>query len=222
MLKKAFLIFLFAAILMLSAVSCGSSDDDVNADSSGSSDQSADGDRDQENDNSGEGDGSSANDDVQDEGVEGGGAEGDGEINGDQSDEDGEANEDGDADVSEVTFVYSINSKKYHLPSCYHVRAMKAETKVEFTGTLSELAENGYSPCKSCKPDPDFDYENSEAEDDEELYDYGYVININTGVFHKVGCSSVDSMNEENKEYSFETRDELINKEYSCCKNCNP
>lgn len=49
-----------------------------------------------------------------------------------------------------------------------------------------------------------------------------YVINTNTGVFHKEGCSSVLKMSNHNKEVYDGSRDDLISKGYKPCSLCNP
>ena len=51
---------------------------------------------------------------------------------------------------------------------------------------------------------------------------YSYVLNKNTKKFHRPDCSSVKDMKEKNKEYSNESRDDIIAKGYSPCKRCNP
>ena len=49
-----------------------------------------------------------------------------------------------------------------------------------------------------------------------------YMINVNTEKFHRPNCSSVSRMKEENKLEFIGGRQELINKGYAPCKNCNP
>ncbi len=49
-----------------------------------------------------------------------------------------------------------------------------------------------------------------------------YVINTNTGKFHLPNCRSVSIMNESNKSYSNQSRDELVAAGYSPCGNCHP
>lgn len=49
-----------------------------------------------------------------------------------------------------------------------------------------------------------------------------YIININTGKFHKPSCASVNKMKESNKKTYNGNKDDLINQGYSPCKNCNP
>ena len=49
-----------------------------------------------------------------------------------------------------------------------------------------------------------------------------YIVNTNTGKFHKPSCRSVKQMKESNKSARTTTRDELISEGYVPCKNCNP
>ena len=49
-----------------------------------------------------------------------------------------------------------------------------------------------------------------------------YILNTNTKKFRRPGCSSVKRMNESNKESYSGSRDSLISRGYSPCKNCNP
>ena len=52
--------------------------------------------------------------------------------------------------------------------------------------------------------------------------DITYVLNINTMRFHKPTCPSVEDMKEKNREYSYSTREELIEQGYKPCGSCNP
>lgn len=49
---------------------------------------------------------------------------------------------------AEITYVLSTDTKKYHLPSCYHVKKIKPENYQE-----SKTVPSGYSPCGTCHPD---------------------------------------------------------------------
>ena len=56
-----------------------------------------------------------------------------------------------------------------------------------------------------------------------------YVLNLNTGKFHYVSCSSVDSMNPENRQYVANSRDEILGmicpgtgENYNPCGRCDP
>ena len=51
---------------------------------------------------------------------------------------------------------------------------------------------------------------------------YNYVVNLNTGRFHKPDCRSVGDILPENLAYCTGTRDQLIDAEYSPCGNCKP
>lgn len=55
---------------------------------------------------------------------------------------------------------------------------------------------------------------------DVELNDY--ILNTNTGKFHKPGCSSVDQMKESNKQAYTGLREDVIARGYSPCGRCNP
>lgn len=48
------------------------------------------------------------------------------------------------------TYVLNTNSEKIHLPSCDSVADIDAENKEQVTSTITELEEQGYSPCKRC------------------------------------------------------------------------
>lgn len=52
----------------------------------------------------------------------------------------------------EQTYILNVNSHKFHLPECSGANDMKEQNKREFTGTRSELIEEGYEPCGSCNP----------------------------------------------------------------------
>lgn len=49
-----------------------------------------------------------------------------------------------------------------------------------------------------------------------------YVINENTRKFHRMSCGSVEQMKEENRKYSSQGRQELIDQGYEPCGRCNP
>ena len=55
-------------------------------------------------------------------------------------------NEDG------VVYILNTNSKKYHYEDCPNADSIKEENKEIFNGTKDWLADNGYTPCGSCKP----------------------------------------------------------------------
>lgn len=51
-----------------------------------------------------------------------------------------------------VTYIANIKTKKFHYPDCSSVSDMKESNKLYFTGTRDELIDQGYQPCKRCKP----------------------------------------------------------------------
>ena len=53
---------------------------------------------------------------------------------------------------AQVHYIANTNSKKFHLPTCSSVKDMKESNKWYFTGTREELIQQGYEPCKRCKP----------------------------------------------------------------------
>lgn len=48
-------------------------------------------------------------------------------------------------------FVGSINSNKYHYPSCRYAKQMKPENEIWFSSS-AEARAKGYVPCKGCNP----------------------------------------------------------------------
>ncbi len=57
-----------------------------------------------------------------------------------------------DSEKNEATYILNTNSKKFHYPDCSSVGKMAEKNKREFNGDRSELINDGYEPCKSCKP----------------------------------------------------------------------
>lgn len=51
-----------------------------------------------------------------------------------------------------VDYVVNKNTGKYHEPSCPSVEEMKPSNRMDYCGTSEELEEQGYEPCKRCKP----------------------------------------------------------------------
>ncbi len=64
----------------------------------------------------------------------------------------GESASEGSAAETELTYVLNTKSHKFHLPTCDGAQDMNANNKQEFTGTRSELIDEGYSPCQACNP----------------------------------------------------------------------
>lgn len=52
----------------------------------------------------------------------------------------------------EITCILNTNGKKFHLPDCPSVDAMKEENREAYTGFREDLIAQGYSPCGRCNP----------------------------------------------------------------------
>jgi len=50
------------------------------------------------------------------------------------------------------TYIMNTNTKKFHYPSCLSVKQMADKNKREYTGTRTEVINQGYIPCKRCNP----------------------------------------------------------------------
>lgn len=61
-----------------------------------------------------------------------------------------EATEASTEDEKKETFIVNTNSGKFHVPNCKSVSDMAEKNKWEYTGTIDELKEMGYKPCKNC------------------------------------------------------------------------
>lgn len=52
----------------------------------------------------------------------------------------------------EVDYIANRNTKKFHRPGCPSVKEMNEENKISFHGSREDLIDEGYVPCKRCKP----------------------------------------------------------------------
>lgn len=50
------------------------------------------------------------------------------------------------------TYILNTNTKKIHRPTCSSVDQMKEKNKQTYEGTVEELENMGYTPCKKCNP----------------------------------------------------------------------
>ena len=78
------------------------------------------------------------------------------------------------------------------------------------------------SPELSAGTEETFSSSEQETFTDKSAAEATYIINVNTGKFHRPDCHSVNQMKEKNKMEMTGTRDELVQKGYSPCQNCNP
>lgn len=54
--------------------------------------------------------------------------------------------------TDEITYVANTNTRKFHRPECSSVSDMKPKNRWDTTLTREELIDQGYEPCKRCKP----------------------------------------------------------------------
>lgn len=50
------------------------------------------------------------------------------------------------------SYVINVNTGKFHSPGCASVPQMKTENRKDVTSSREELIQEGYEPCKQCKP----------------------------------------------------------------------
>ena len=55
-------------------------------------------------------------------------------------------------DKTTQTYILNTNTKKIHRPTCSSVSQMKETNKQTYEGTIQELEDMGYTPCKRCNP----------------------------------------------------------------------
>ena len=79
-------------------------------------------------------------------------------------------------------------------------------------GTITDPEEPEIKPEPEPQPQPD----------NPSIGSGDYIINKNSGIFHRPDCPSVKRMNESNKIYFTGTREELISRGNTPCKNCRP
>ena len=60
-------------------------------------------------------------------------------------------NPDGQNEMAQI-YVLNTNTKKIHRPTCSSVDQMKEKNKNTYEGTVRELEDMGYTPCKRCNP----------------------------------------------------------------------
>ena len=53
---------------------------------------------------------------------------------------------------AECTYILNTNTRRIHLPSCSSVNEMKPSNRMEFSGDISGLLEQGYRSCGRCHP----------------------------------------------------------------------
>lgn len=80
------------------------------------------------------------------------------------------------------------------------------------SGQSEEIEETSQSP----------ELNSSNQEENVQTTETTYILNTNTMKIHRIGCSSVDEMNEKNKQETTKTVEELETEGYEPCKRCKP
>ena len=63
------------------------------------------------------------------------------------------AAEEESADRTErITYILSLQTKKFHTPNCIFVDRISNENRAESSASRETLLADGYSPCKKCRP----------------------------------------------------------------------
>ena len=60
--------------------------------------------------------------------------------------------QDAAADSADPAYICNTNTYKFHYPSCGSVKQMKESNKLPTNASRDELIQQGYDPCKKCKP----------------------------------------------------------------------
>lgn len=81
---------------------------------------------------------------------------------------------------------------------------------------------SGSESWKAGEPTGSSMIQESQLREEPEKEETAYVLNLNTGKFHKISCGSVEQISEENREYTNKSREEMIEEGYEPCKRCNP
>ena len=68
----------------------------------------------------------------------------------DEAPEESEKPENEDAEAK--TYVLNKSSKKIHRPTCSGAQTMSPANREEYTGSMQDLIDDGYSACGICKP----------------------------------------------------------------------
>lgn len=132
---------------------------------------------------------------------------------------------DGDGDkqkerVINSPYAYSVNSKILHHSSCYHVKRISDANLVEYSGDPENLTSSGFSLCKTCFPNS-VDKDEPENDDNQISEEEAtYVINVDSGKFHKKDCIYAINTSDSNKKYTDLTKEELISENYQPCGTC--
>lgn len=117
----------------------------------------------------------------------------------------------------------------------YRVTPVFKESNLVASGVQMEaksVEDNGDGICfnvyvYNCQPQISINYKNGEStflnsDNNNTSQGIEYILNTNTKKMHRSDCKLASDIKEHNKAVSVESRETLINKGYSPCKNCKP
>ena len=127
---------------------------------------------------------------------------------------------------SKVVYVYSVNSKSIHLPTCHFAQTIKEDYRKETTDLMA-LLDKEYELCKFCFPVEKEEPEEEEEEEEEIIQkvpyeDATYILNNKTFKIHEKGCQHLETLSAKNTENTDLSYEELLVLEYSPCGTCMP
>ena len=128
-----------------------------------------------------------------------------------------------------VVYVYSVNQKKLHLPSCAFVSKINPELIKEYKDDIGPLLADGYTLCSFCLLQ-DSSKEEKEEEEEEFVPDPDevppeeatFLVNRSNLKIHEKDCSTISTMSEKNIKYTCLTYEELIANDHIPCGTCMP
>ena len=108
---------------------------------------------------------------------------------------------------------YSVEDAGKGISFCVYCYNVQPQITIDYKTGDSKLSKSSATTKKN---------DNSSKDSSSSSHKQDYVLNTNTGKFHKPGCASVKQMSAKNKKKVHDTRKSLINQGYDPCKNCNP
>lgn len=142
----------------------------------------------------------------------------------------GKGNSYGHPDAPVMLAIQSLGTDLYRTDLQGVITAVSDGESIQFENEVCmdyrsgiEIAEAGGAGNGGTDSEKDMGESNTPDEvESSETAEYQYIVNMNTKKFHLPFCSSVADMEEKNKEYSGESREQLVAEGYSPCKRCNP
>lgn len=134
----------------------------------------------------------------------------------------GEGNSYGHPRAGAMNNFRSIGAKVYRTDEQGTIVAVSDGTEITWNCSPSESWKAGEPGGSQGTELEKAETERGKKKNNEKELQGAYILNTNTKKFHEKSCSSVEQIQEENKEYSNLTAQELEEQGYEPCKRCNP